>query len=132
MAIITDSRYTARKAVTELMVIERLGPFAVLEARLQTGRTHQIRVHCQYIGHPVVGDPIYGGLRKVPAENVTSNQKSRVESAIAALNGHALHARHLSFTHPRTGEPLTFQAQIPEVVKNLLGTLRAVYLADCA
>ena len=127
MAVITDSRYTAREAVTELTVIERLGPFALMEARLQTGRTHQIRVHCQYIGHPVVGDPLYGGLRKVPAENVTSTQKPRVESAIAALNGQALHASQLSLTHPRTGEPLQFDTPIPVVMRHLLATLREVY-----
>jgi 23S rRNA pseudouridine1911/1915/1917 synthase len=130
MSIMTDSRHTARDAVTELRVIERLGPFAILEARLQTGRTHQIRVHCQFIGHPVVGDPLYGGLRKVPAENVTSTQKSRVESAIVALHGQALHAFKLTITHPRTGEPLEFETPIPDVMQNLLHALREVYYAD--
>ena len=127
MSIITDSRHSAREAVTELSVEERLGPFSALLARLQTGRTHQIRVHCQYIGHPVVGDPLYGGSRRVPAENVTSSRKARVEAAITALNGQALHAFRLSFEHPGTGERLTFEAEMPEPLLNLLTVLREVY-----
>jgi 23S rRNA pseudouridine1911/1915/1917 synthase len=113
MAVLTDSRHTSREAVTELTVRERLGPFCLLEAKLQTGRTHQIRVHCAYIGHPVVGDPLYGGIRKVPAENVRSSQKAAIESAIANLHGQALHAFRLSFIHPRTAQILPFQAPPP-------------------
>ena len=127
MAVLTDSRHTARDAVTELTVTERFGTFSHLDAKLQTGRTHQIRVHCAYIGHPVVGDPLYGGNRKVPAEIVSSSQKAAIESAIADLQGQALHAYRLAFTHPRTREALSFEAPIPPAMANLINLLREVY-----
>lgn len=129
MAVLTDPRHTAREAVTELTLREPLGAFSRVEARLQTGRTHQIRVHCAYIGHPVVGDPLYGGLRKVPSQGLAPGEQARIEQAIAALNGQALHAGALAFDHPRTGERLRFTAPMPAVMQNLLAILRAVYLA---
>lgn len=124
MAVITDPRFTARPAVTELKVLEPLGAFSRVEARLKTGRTHQIRVHCAYIGHPVVGDPVYGGLRKVLAQG---EERRRVEEAIAALHGQALHARTLAFDHPRTGKRLVFSAPLPKVMQELLDVLRNAY-----
>lgn len=121
-----------RESVTELTILERLGPFSFAEARLQTGRTHQIRVHCAYMGHPVVGDPIYGGLRKVPQQEhrISSRDRQRIEEAIDALGGQALHAYSLSFDHPRTGERLAFTAPLPEPVDNLLSTLRSLFGPD--
>ncbi len=130
IAVVTDPRYTARNAVTELTVCEPLGAFSRVEARLQTGRTHQIRVHCAYIGHPVVGDPLYGGQRKVPAHTIKRSQpgdRARIEAALAVLKGQALHAYSLAFDHPRTGERLSFTAPLPAVMQDLLDTLRAVY-----
>jgi len=127
MAVLTDPRHTAREAVTELTVREALGAFSFVEARLLTGRTHQIRVHCAYIGHPVVGDPLYGGRRKVPAQSLTPRARTRIEEALAALHGQALHACALAFHHPRTGERLSFTAPMPPVMKNLLDVLRAVF-----
>src|SRR5206468_3860762 len=96
----------SRDAVTEVTVRDRLGPFAFVEARLETGRTHQIRVHCAEIGHPVVGDPVYGGIRKVPSQGIATHDRLRIEQAIAALPGQALHAFSLGFDHPRTAERL--------------------------
>lgn len=86
----------ARHAVTRYTVIERLSGFTHLELALETGRTHQIRVHMAYIGHPVAGDPVYGPKK-----------------VIASLAGQCLHARTLGFNHPRTGEYLELTAELP-------------------
>src|SRR5207302_6471749 len=97
--------------------------FALLEAKLLTGRTHQIRVHCAFIQHPVVGDPLYGGLRKVPANVYSPERRAVLERAIAALGGQALHAYSLAFDHPRTGERLAFTAPPPADTQALLTVL---------
>ena len=106
-----------RPALTELKVLERFPGFALLEARLQTGRTHQIRVHCAYIGHPVVGDPVYGPRLRDPQIPLS------LRRAIEALEGQALHAYSLAFDHPRTGERLTFTAPPPADTQALLTVL---------
>lgn len=94
---------TGKAAVTNYTVLEFLGAYAFLEVKLESGRTHQIRVHLSYLGYPVVGDPVYGRHQeKVP------------------IQGQALHAAILGFTHPRTGEYLEFTAEIPEVMKQAL------------
>jgi 23S rRNA pseudouridine1911/1915/1917 synthase len=125
MAVITDTHHTSRPALTELTVRETfLQTFALLEARLQTGRTHQIRVHCAYIRHPIVGDPLYGGLRKVPSQAVSGPKRAALEQAIADLKGQALHAYALSFDHPRTGERLAFQVPLPVPFQSVLDILR--------
>lgn len=125
MAVITDARYRSREAITHLRVLERLGPFVLLEAGLETGRTHQIRVHCQYIGHPVAGDPVYGGVRKIPAKSLAANQLVAIEQAIHDLGGQALHAQTLCFRHPATGEEMSFEAPLPAPLENLLGLIRS-------
>jgi 23S rRNA pseudouridine1911/1915/1917 synthase len=108
MAVLPSTAHPPpRPALTELQVLERFPGFALLEARLQTGRTHQIRVHCAYIGHPIVGDPLYGPRLKDP------HIPPAVRRAIEALEGQALHAYRLSFDHPRTGQRLTFTAPPP-------------------
>lgn len=115
----------ARQAVTKLFVREPLGPFTRLECALQTGRTHQIRVHCAFAGFPVVGDPVYGGLRKVGSERVPSAAaQTELNDAVASLHGQALHAYHLSFDHPRTGERLTFEATPPAEMTGLIERVR--------
>lgn len=85
-----------KEAVTNFTVLERLGEYSLVECRLETGRTHQIRVHMAYIGHPVLGDPLYGSKKLVDSEF-----------------GQYLHAYELSFIHPRTGERLTFKVDPP-------------------
>src|SRR5262249_44070331 len=83
MAVVTDPRYTARPAQTELTVRETFaGVFTLLEAQLQTGRTHQIRVHCAYIHYPLVGDPLYGGQRKIPTAAFPAELRATLEKAI--------------------------------------------------
>jgi 23S rRNA pseudouridine1911/1915/1917 synthase len=125
MAVVTDPRQTARHAFTELTVRETFfGTFALVEAKLQTGRTHQIRVHCTYIHHPIVGDALYGGLRKVPG-NVPTKRREEIEKAMSALDGQALHAYSLAFDHPRTGERLAFTTPLPSPMQALLDALQS-------
>ena len=97
----------SRHAVTHYRVIERMEKFTLIEAQLETGRTHQIRVHMTYIGHPLLGDPVYGP-KKQPV----------------SLEGQALHARVLGFIHPRTGEYMEFEAPLPPHFEALLERLR--------
>lgn len=96
-----------RMAVTHYRVLERLGSYTLIEAKLETGRTHQIRVHMAYLGHPVVGDPTYGPRR--PS---------------LGLAGQALHAHVLEFDHPRSGERMRFEAPLPEEFLSILHGLR--------
>ena len=96
-----------RRAVTHYRVLERLGKFTFIEAQLETGRTHQIRVHMTYIGHPLLGDSVYGP-KKQPFN----------------LKGQVLHARVLGFIHPRTGEYMEFKAPLPGYFEKLLKDLR--------
>ncbi len=124
MAVITDPRYTSRDARTELIVLgTAASSFTRVEARLQTGRTHQIRVHAAYIGHPIVGDPVYGGTRQVPGAAFGQVRRRAIEAAIEALGGQALHAWSLSFDHPRTGERMEFTAPFPPVMAQLFDIL---------
>lgn len=122
MAVVTNGQ--ARSAMTDLAVIERLSGFTLLEASLRTGRTHQIRVHCAYIGHPVVGDPVYGGRRQPPGR-LGPKGRLEFERLIETLGRQALHAYRLSFNHPRTGELMEFEAPIPEDMSSLIDWLRA-------
>jgi 23S rRNA pseudouridine1911/1915/1917 synthase len=105
-----------RKAVTKVIMREPLGPCSLWECRLDTGRTHQIRVHCQFAGYPVVGDTLYGGIRRTGDVNI--------DAAVAALGGQALHAYRLAFRHPRTGKIVDVRTPLPEPMRNLLTVLR--------
>ncbi|HIV22810.1 MAG TPA: RluA family pseudouridine synthase [Candidatus Merdiplasma excrementigallinarum] len=97
-----------RNAVTHYRVLERFGSFTYLECRLETGRTHQIRVHMASIGHPLLGDDVYGPSR----------------CPIPGLTGQTLHAMTLGFIHPETGTYMEFEAPLPEYFENLLEKLR--------
>jgi 23S rRNA pseudouridine1911/1915/1917 synthase len=96
-----------RPAATEYSVLERFGSCTLVECRLETGRTHQIRVHMKHIGHPVVGDPVYG-----------------VRKQLFNVDGQLLHAARLEFTHPETGERVQFKAPMPEDFQRVLDVLR--------
>ncbi|MBU8682477.1 RluA family pseudouridine synthase [Bacillus haynesii] len=102
----TVTRENGKHAVTHFEVIERFDDFTVVECQLETGRTHQIRVHMKYIGFPLAGDPKYGPKKTVD------------------FNGQVLHAGVLGFDHPRTGEYVEFEAPLPDDMKNLLGKIR--------
>ena len=127
MAVLPDGASGAREAVTDLTVLGRYGPFAEIEAKLQTGRTHQIRVHCAYIGHPVVGDGTYGGTRHLPTDRVSPSVRARVAAALDGLGGQALHAVRLRIRHPVSGEVLTFRADPPADMAELQRVLRECY-----
>ncbi len=125
MSVIRDTdRYTSREAVTHLNVTERFLGFTLLQAKLDTGRTHQIRVHCSFIGHPVVGDPVYGGLKRSVPVGYSKAAQLEISRLIHELRGQALHARALSFSHPVTGEAMSFEAEIPQNMVDLIGLLR--------
>lgn len=124
MAVITDAALTSRSAVTELQKIANYGGmFSLWEAKLQSGRTHQIRVHCSYIHHPVVGDALYGGARHLTAGAMPVAMLAAVEEAIRNLGGQALHAFSLAFDHPATGERMQFAVPVAEPMQKLLDLL---------
>lgn len=112
----------AREAITHFYLRENYTSFSLLELKLNTGRTHQIRVHLRFIGHPVLGDPIYGftdyDLLNLPAP---------VVNALNKLPGQALHAESLGFTHPRTEQFLEFTAPLPDYFQNILNELRKYF-----
>jgi 23S rRNA pseudouridine1911/1915/1917 synthase len=109
---VTD-RHAGKRAVTHYRVQARRGPIALLAYRLETGRTHQIRVHSQFAGHPVVGDPKYGG-RGIKYGPRHGPRREELEAVIDEIDRQALHARVLGFTHPETGEELRFTSDWPE------------------
>ena len=100
----------SKKAVTHFEVIKRYGEFTHLRCILETGRTHQIRVHCAYIGHPVAGDSVYGPKK-----------------VIERLHGQCLHAKHIGFVHPITNEYLEFESELPEYFISFLNYLDNKY-----
>lgn len=116
----------ARPAVTELRLLEHLGTFSWVEAILQTGRTHQIRVHTAFAGYPVVGDVLYGGQRRVSADELRGPALHQLNQLIVSLHGQALHAYSLSFTHPRTGKRLQFHAPLPQEIEEVVDFLRRI------
>ncbi|WP_375418532.1 RluA family pseudouridine synthase [uncultured Hymenobacter sp.] len=101
-----------KPAVTHYEVLRSFGPAALLECRLETGRTHQIRAHMQFIGHPLFSDATYGGDR-IRFGQATGAYRAFVENAFQLLPRQALHARSLGFVHPTTGEQLHFEAELP-------------------
>ena len=105
-----------RHAVTHYEVLERYPQFGVVQLTLETGRLHQIRVHLQHIGHPVVGDTVYGGEQRA----LNDAETAVLKQALARLKRQALHARHLGFTHPATGEDISFSTPIPEDMQQVV------------
>ncbi|MBR5922263.1 MAG: RluA family pseudouridine synthase [Clostridia bacterium] len=97
----------SKNAVTHYTVLERFGNFTHIRCRLETGRTHQIRVHMAYIGHPLAGDDVYGPKK-----------------VIKSLGGQCLHAKKIGFIHPATGEYLEFESELPDYFKNFLEVCR--------
>ncbi|MCC8070679.1 MAG: RluA family pseudouridine synthase [Bacteroidales bacterium] len=108
-----------KHAVTHYEVIEALGPVAVVKCRLETGRTHQIRVHMKYIGHPLLNDARYGGDEILRGER-SASYRQFVANTFAVCPRQALHARTLGFRHPRTGQELDFSCPIPEDMTQMI------------
>ena len=103
MAVVKDG---GREAITDYEVLERFGKYTLVRCKLRTGRTHQIRVHMEYLGYPLVGDPKYSPM-KTPF----------------AIKGQALHSHTLEFTHPRTGGRMKFEAPLPEDMHKIITRL---------
>ncbi len=110
-----------RPATTEVRVLERLGAMTLVEARIATGRTHQIRVHLAHLGHPVVGDRAYG-LRRARQEKAGLDAETLAQ--VEGLKGQALHAQTLSFRHPATGQRLSFSTPLPRAMSELIARLQ--------
>lgn len=102
---VTDKN--SKSAVTHFTVLERFGGFTHIRCRLETGRTHQIRVHMAYIGHPVAGDDVYGPKK-----------------VIKSLSGQCLHAKKIGFVHPSTGKYLEFESELPDYFESFLEVCR--------
>lgn len=107
-----------RRAVTRFRRRRALGFLSLLELRLETGRTHQIRVHMQHLGHPVFGDPVYGGRTRV--RGIEPRLREAARRLLEGLDRQALHAASLGFTHPRSGEALRFESPLPEDMERTL------------
>ena len=112
-----------KEAVTHYKVIERLGYVTLVECVLETGRTHQIRVHMKYLGHPLFNDDTYGG-DKILKGTVFSKYKMFVEGCFAVCSRHALHAQTLGFIHPKTGKELFFECPLPEDMEEVIDKWR--------
>jgi 23S rRNA pseudouridine1911/1915/1917 synthase len=108
-----------RHAVTHYRVLERLGYVTLLECKLETGRTHQIRVHMEHMGHPVFGDPRYSGNR-IRKGTPYTKFKQFVNNCFQILPRQALHAGMLGFVHPASNEPMKFHAPLPDDFNKVL------------
>jgi 23S rRNA pseudouridine1911/1915/1917 synthase len=117
MAVLKEGQ--GRDAITHYRVRERFRAHSLIECRLETGRTHQIRVHMAHVKHPLVGDPLYGGGLKLP-RGATAD----LAAMLQGFRRQALHAETLAFVHPASGETLTTTAPIPADFLALLDALR--------
>jgi len=112
-----------KRAVTEYAVLERFPYLSLVRLRLQTGRTHQIRVHLAHIQHPVFGDPTYNGRRILYGPG-SSRQKAEVQALLEIMTRQALHARTIGFRHPATGADVLFESSLPEDMTRVLDLVR--------
>ena len=112
--VVKNKRSGSKEAILEyeLLNYNEKDNLSLVKVKLHTGRTHQIRVHCAYLGHPIIGDTVYGG-GKTPFEKSNSS----------LLDGQILHAKELSFPHPKTGEMMHFECELPNNFKELLNRL---------
>jgi 23S rRNA pseudouridine1911/1915/1917 synthase len=111
-------RSDGREAVTHYRIEQRFRAHTLARVRLETGRTHQIRVHMEYAGYPIVGDPLYAGRRRFPA-----GASPEVRQALEGFGRQALHAARLTLTHPKSGERVSFDAPLPEDLQTLIDVL---------
>jgi 23S rRNA pseudouridine1911/1915/1917 synthase len=117
MAVLPEGK----PAITHYRVAERLGPYTLLRVSLETGRTHQIRVHMSHLRHPIVGDATYGGRSRLP-----KGVEEGIRQAIGGFPRQALHAQRLAFTHPISRQPLACEAPLPDDMTQLMSLLRGV------
>ena len=123
MGIVEEGRH----ARTHYSVIERHGFTSLAELKLETGRTHQIRVHMQHLGHPVFGDPVYAGRERT--EGIRPEMRRRARWMLSLIKRQALHARQLRFSHPSTAAEMTFCADWPADMRDVIEAAR---IRDCA
>jgi 23S rRNA pseudouridine1911/1915/1917 synthase len=117
-----------KHAVTHYKVLERLGYVNLIECRLETGRTHQIRVHMEFMKHPLFNDERYGG-DQILKGTTFSKYKQFVNNCFEICPRHALHARSLGFVHPRTKQEMYFESELPSDMQQLLERWRT-YVAS--
>ena len=118
MAVVKNPN-NGKEAITHYRIKERLKDYTCVQVRLETGRTHQIRVHMAYINYPVVGDPMYGGRLRLPADC-----NDELKQYLLAFKRQALHARKLGLEHPQTGEWIEWEREAPEDIQQLKALLR--------
>jgi 23S rRNA pseudouridine1911/1915/1917 synthase len=111
-----------KRAVTEYAVLKEFDFLSLLRLKLRTGRTHQIRVHLSHIGHPVFGDPTYGG-RNSNWGGLSKKDAQRAANLLKLIDRQALHARTIGFVHPSTGEKCRFESNLPEDMASVLREL---------
>jgi 23S rRNA pseudouridine1911/1915/1917 synthase len=113
-------RENGREAITHYRLLQRFREHSHIKVQLETGRTHQIRVHMSHLRHPIVGDPVYAGRHRVPA-----GAQIELVEYLQAFKRQALHAWRLSFIHPESGEEVSYEAPLPEDMQQLLKLLQA-------
>jgi 23S rRNA pseudouridine1911/1915/1917 synthase len=123
MAVFPPDSDTGKPAVTHWRVAERFGFVTLVECRLETGRTHQIRAHMRHIGHPLFGDERYGGTEIRRGER-SSTYKAFINNCFKLCPRQALHARTLGFVHPLTGKPMDFSSELPADMAALIAKWR--------
>lgn len=124
MAVFPAGGDVGKEAVTHWRVMERYGPTSLIECRLETGRTHQIRCHMRSLGHPLFGDARYGGDQLLRGDQ-SASYRAFIHNCFALCPRQALHARTLGFEHPRTGECLFFTSELPSDMAALIDKWRA-------
>jgi len=123
MMAVYDSEEEGKWSVTHYKVLERFGFATLIECRLETGRTHQIRAHMKHIGHPLFADEMYGGMTIVKG-NPTTKFKQFIDNCFDIMPRQALHAAVLGFIHPATHKPMLFEQPLPTDFAALLDKLR--------
>ena len=125
MAVFPPDSEIGKPAVTHYRVLERFGHVTLVECVLETGRTHQIRVHMKHIGHVLFNDERYGG-QEILRGNMSATYKAFIHNCFAVCPRQALHARTLGFVHPRTGQEMFFTSDIPADMTALLEKWRKI------
>lgn len=129
MAVFPPDSEIGKPAVTHYRVLERFGHVTLVECVLETGRTHQIRVHMKHIGHVLFNDERYGG-QEILRGNMSASYKAFIHNCFSVCPRQALHARTLGFVHPRTGQEMFFTSDIPADMTALLEKWRKVKTAE--
>ena len=123
VSVISDDSEEGKLAITEYDVMSGFDFLSLIKLNLKTGRTHQIRVHMSYIGHPVFGDETYGG-RKPHSVNLTARMKTQIDNLLKIMPRQALHARLLGFVHPVTKKRIVLESELPTDMKTIIDKIK--------